>query len=76
MIPFLFAVIYPHVAYILASIGSVCGCILVYFLPVLTYLMKLKGDSDNPVLSHIVEMKWNYMNQKLYSLKYQANSSS
>lgn len=75
-IPFLFAILYPHVAYILANVGAVCGCILVYFLPVLTYLMKLKGDSDNPVLSHIVEMKWDYLNQKLYSLRYNNSRSS
>lgn len=45
---------------------------MIYFLPVGTYLTKLKNDSDNPVLYQAQQMSHNYQNMKLYQSKVEA----
>lgn len=68
-IPFVICVFYPQIASLLGYLGAVFGCILVYFLPVLTYLRKLKEEADNPILADVIEMRYSYLNDKLYSEK-------
>jgi hypothetical protein len=70
LIPFLITVFYPKIADISGPVGAIFGCIIVYFMPVLTHLRKLRNEADNPVLSQVVEMKWNYLNNKMYSEKF------
>ena len=51
LIPLAVSVFYPKIASILGYVGSVAGLFVIYFLPILTYLVKLKNESDNPILA-------------------------
>ena len=51
MIPAFITIIYPHIADILSYVGAVAGLFIVYILPVMTYLQKLKIESDNPLFA-------------------------
>ena len=66
MIPFLITVLYPKIADILSVIGSVGGLLIVYVFPVVSYLVKLFEESQNPILTHVTDMDWQYQNNKLY----------
>lgn len=61
---------YPQIASLLSYLGAVFGCILVYFMPVMTYLKKLREEADNPILSDVIEMRHSYLNEKMYNEKY------
>lgn len=69
MIPLSITVFYPQIASILSYVGSVAGLFMIYFLPIGTYLTKLKNDSDNPVLFQAQQLSHNYQNMKLYQSK-------
>jgi Transmembrane amino acid transporter protein len=51
MVPTLVAILYPKVASVLGLIGSFAGLIIVYILPVITYLKKVKTECENPILA-------------------------
>jgi len=50
LIPLSVSVFYPQIAKILGYVGAVAGMVVLYALPILTYLVKLKNESDNPVI--------------------------
>jgi len=54
-VPFCFAVFYPNVGTILSYIGSVAGFMIIYCMPVLVYLKRLKTRITNPLLAQALE---------------------
>lgn len=66
LIPLCITVLYPQIAGILGYVGSVGGLMIVYILPVVTYLVKLKQEYDNPLLAEATELYNTYLNKKLY----------
>lgn len=54
-IPTLVCMFYPQIASILGIIGSVAGLFIVYILPVITYLKKIKTECENPILAKAIE---------------------
>ena len=67
LVPLCVAVFYPQIATILSYVGAVCGLIVIYILPVLTYLVKFKTECDNPMLARAHEMSLNFQKKKLYA---------
>ena len=63
MVPTLVAIIYPKVASVLGIIGSVAGLIIVYILPVITYLKKVKTECENPILAKALDKNMYEVNQ-------------
>ena len=55
MVPTLVAIVYPKVASVLGIIGSIAGLIIVYILPVFTYLKKVKTECENPILAKALD---------------------
>lgn len=51
LIPLSVSVFYPQIAKILGYVGAVAGIFVLYALPILTYLVKLKNEADNPIIS-------------------------
>ena len=51
LIPLSVSVFYPQIAKILGYVGAIAGIIVLYALPILTYLVMLKNESDNPIIS-------------------------
>lgn len=51
LIPSNISIFFPNIADILSYVGSVGGLFIIYLLPVVSYLHKLKFDLDNPVLA-------------------------
>jgi len=51
LIPLSVSVFYPQIAKILGYVGAVAGIFVLYALPIFTYLVKLKNESDNPIIS-------------------------
>jgi len=66
LIPLFITVVYPQIAGILGYVGSVGGLFIVYIMPVVTYLVKLKHQCDNPILNEAHDIQTNYLNKKLY----------
>ena len=54
-IPTIISIVLPQVATILGYIGSVAGLVIVYILPVITYLKKLKTELENPLLAKALD---------------------
>lgn len=65
-IPLGFSIFYPKIASILGYVGSVCGLVVIYFLPVCTYLTKLKHECDNPILAAANNVNRQFQHKKLY----------
>ena len=42
------------------------GFWVVFFFPVISYLIKLKQEAENPILAHVTQMDWQNQNNKLY----------
>ena len=55
LVPTLVTIFFPKVGSILGMIGSVAGLIIVYILPVITYLKKLKTECEHPILAKAIE---------------------
>ena len=51
LIPLSVSVFYPQIAKILGYVGAVAGIIVLYGLPIMTYLVMLKNESENPIIS-------------------------
>jgi sodium-coupled neutral amino acid transporter 9 len=62
VLPLLITIFYPKVGSILGLVGSIAGLIIVYVLPVITYLKKVKTECENPVLAKAID-------QNLYKMK-------
>jgi hypothetical protein len=61
IIPLLVTIFFPKVGSILGLIGSFAGLIIVYILPVITYLKKLKTECEHPVLAKAIEQNLYHM---------------
>ena len=48
LIPLAITLFYPQMAKILNVVGTVTGVIVIYYLPILTHLAKLKAELDKP----------------------------
>jgi amino acid permease len=53
-VPLLFALFYPHVGDILSYVGAIAGFLIVYLLPVLTYLKVVRTQYENPILAKAI----------------------
>ena len=53
----------------MSYVGSVAGFFVIYLLPIATYLVKLKNDSDSPLLAQAYDLNNQYQNMKLYQTK-------
>ena len=60
MIPLSITVFYPQIAIVLSYVGAVAGLFMIYFLPIVTYLVKLKNECDNPILYKALKMNDEY----------------
>ena len=69
LIPLSVSVFYPQIAKILGYVGAVAGIFVLYALPILTYLVKLKNESDNPIISQAQQLIQNHQIKKLYQEK-------
>jgi len=65
-IPFLITLLFPQVADVLGFIGSLVGLFVIYLMPVLTYLKKLKGECENMRVSEANQIYLDSMNIRLY----------
>ena len=54
LIPLMITIFYPKVGSILGKIGSIAGVLIVYILPVITYLKKLKTELEHPLLARAI----------------------
>lgn len=57
LLPLLFALVYPNVGTILALVGSIAGFFIIYLLPPMVHLNRLKIKIENPLLSEALDMK-------------------
>lgn len=69
LIPSTITVVYPKIADILSYVGAVAGLFVVYILPVVTHLHKLKIESDNPLFAEATQISNMYYNDKMYQEK-------
>lgn len=51
LVPTLITIFYPKIGSILGMIGAVAGLFIVYILPVITHLKKMRQDLQHPVLA-------------------------
>jgi len=54
MVPTFVAIFYPKVASVLGIIGAIAGLLIVYILPVITYLKKVKTECEHPLLAKAI----------------------
>eukprot|EP00350_Pseudokeronopsis_sp_OXSARD2_P013804 CAMPEP_0170568396 /NCGR_PEP_ID=MMETSP0211-20121228/81166_1 /TAXON_ID=311385 /ORGANISM="Pseudokeronopsis sp., Strain OXSARD2" /LENGTH=136 /DNA_ID=CAMNT_0010890263 /DNA_START=816 /DNA_END=1223 /DNA_ORIENTATION=+ len=54
LIPTLVAIFYPKVASVLGLCGAVAGLVIVYVLPVITYLKMVKTECEHPLLAKAI----------------------
>lgn len=47
-------IFYPQVGSILGKIGAVAGLLIVYILPVITYLKKYRTEIEHPLLAKAI----------------------
>ena len=45
------SIFYPHIADVLGYAGTICGIFVIFILPIVTYLYKLKMECDNPLMA-------------------------
>jgi hypothetical protein len=53
-IPTMITIFYPQVGSILGKIGAVAGLLIVYILPVITYLKKFRTEIEHPLLAKAI----------------------
>ena len=54
-IPTVVSIVYPKVASVLGFIGAIAGLIIVYVLPVVTYLKMVKTECEHPLLAKAIQ---------------------
>lgn len=69
LIPATITIVYPQIASILSYVGAVMGLFVIYILPVVTHLNKLKIESDNPLFAEATQISNMYYNDKMYQEK-------
>lgn len=74
-IPFTITLLFPQVAVVLGFIGSLVGLLVIYIMPVLTYLKKLKSECDNLQVSEANQIYLDSLNKRLYGHDSSLNSS-
>jgi amino acid permease len=74
LIPLSVSVFYPQIAKILGYVGAVAGIFVLYALPIATYLVKLKNEADNPIISIASEMARTRKTKKLYQVSEESTS--
>lgn len=52
MIPLLFALFYPNIGTILSYVGAFAGFLIIYCIPVLVYLKKLRTETEQSIQIH------------------------
>ena len=50
MIPLFITIFYPKIVQILGFVGAFSGLFAIYFLPIVTYLKKLKDESNQKII--------------------------
>ena len=55
LLPLGFALFYPNVGQMLAYTGSITGLCIVYIMPIIVHLKKLKTEMDHPRLAEAVD---------------------
>jgi amino acid permease len=55
VVPCCVAIFYPKVASVLGIVGAFAGLIIVYILPVITWLKKVKTECEHPLLAKALE---------------------
>ncbi len=54
LVPTLITIFYPKIGSILGSIGAIAGLLIVYVLPVITYLKKYRTEIEHPLLAQAI----------------------
>ena len=54
-IPTMITIFYPKIGSILGLIGAVAGLLIVYILPVITHLKKMRTELEHPLLAKAIE---------------------
>jgi len=55
-IPLLFTLFYPNIGTILGYMGALTGYLIMYILPVMVHLKRMKTRIDNPLLAEAIDM--------------------
>ena len=55
VVPTLITIFYPKIGSILGNIGAVAGLLIVYILPVITYLKKYRTQIEHPLLAQAID---------------------
>ena len=55
-IPMLFTLFYPHIGTILGYVGAFTGFAIMYLLPVMVHLKRMKTRITNPLLAEAIDM--------------------
>lgn len=55
-IPMLFTLFYPHIGTILGYVGAFTGFAIMYLLPVMVHLKRMKTRITNPLLAEALDM--------------------
>jgi sodium-coupled neutral amino acid transporter 9 len=56
IIPMLFTLFYPHIGTILGYVGAFTGFAIMYLLPVMVHLKRIKLKITNPLLAEAIDM--------------------
>jgi len=55
-IPLLFTLFYPNIGTILGYVGAITGYLIMYILPVMVHLKRMKTRIENPLLAEAIDM--------------------
>jgi len=55
-IPLLFTCFYPNIGTILGYVGAITGLLIMYILPVMVHLKRMKTRITNPLLAEAIDM--------------------
>jgi heme/copper-type cytochrome/quinol oxidase subunit 1 len=55
LIPTLITIFYPKIGSILGKVGAVAGLFIVYILPVITHLKKVRTEIEHPLLAKAIQ---------------------
>jgi hypothetical protein len=55
LIPTLITIFYPKIGSILGQVGAVAGLLIVYILPVITHLKKVRTEIEHPLLAKAIQ---------------------
>lgn len=56
IIPVIFTLFYPNVGTILGYVGAIGGFVIMYLLPVMIHLKRMKTKIQNPLLAEAIDM--------------------